>query len=537
MARIEKTVFISYRRKDQYAGLAVYQDLTSKGYDVFLDYTSIPSGDFEQNIVSNIRARAHFVLILTPTALDRCSESGDWLRREVETAIDEKRNVIPLFFDGFNFDLPTAVEKLTGKLALLNRYNGLDVPSGYFMEAMERLRSRYLNVPLTVVLHPIPTEVKEVVKGEQIAADKALEQKKDIIEDLIKPAEDKLGHGTIEIDNQRVTEAQENIKKKLSHQSKTLETVTERPQGQNAQLANGQGILKKPDVPKKGLDSTIIAALIGAIGTIIVAMFSVFEDRLFTPAPVPTPIIPTATLTLTATSTFTPVPTDTVPPGEPTSTPAPPTDTPEPTLTFTAIPPVAIGNDWTQGCISSLWVPYPPVAVTINNGCLKEPVHVFAADNGALSFLDEQRGQIPVEHFGLFAPLPEKGTVTLKVRLKDLENVDLWIGVFSQPDIKSNGLLLTIPAGDVDKRVIVQKGIPNYQTIFSTSALIDQGNGYSFTFIFDTLSATGKLNPFVLTTNPASIPVTPKWLYLGYKSLGGYHRVEGKFFDFVITSD
>ena len=87
MARPEKTVFISYRRKDISWALLVYKYLTAKGYDVFFDYTSIPSGDFEQIIVGNIKARAHFVLILTPTALDRCNEPGDWLRREIETAI------------------------------------------------------------------------------------------------------------------------------------------------------------------------------------------------------------------------------------------------------------------------------------------------------------------------------------------------------------------------------------------------------------------------------------------------------------------
>lgn len=535
MARIEKTVFISYRRKDQYAGLAVYQDLTSRGYDVFLDYTSIPSGDFEQNIVSNIRARAHFILILTPTALDRCSEAGDWLRREVETAIDEKRNIIPLFFDGFNFNSPAVVEKLTGKLALLSRYNGLDVPSGYFMEAMERLRSRYLNVPLTVVLHPMPTEVKEVVKGEQIAADKALEQKKDVIEELIKPAEDKPEHGTSEINLQQVKEAQGNIKKELPHQSGILETATGRPLDQNAQISNEQRILKKPDVPKKGLDSTIIAALIGAIGTVAVALITIFANKQPS-VQQPTPVSPTTVL-ITETIIPTASRTDIVPTIEPTSTPVPSTDTPEPTATFTVVPPVALGEDWKQGCISSSWIPYPSIAVTARNGCLSEPVHGFAADSGVLSFLDEQSGPIPVEYYGLFAPLPEKGTVTFKVRLKDLENVDLWMGVFPQPDIKSNGLLITIPAGDVERRVIVQKEVLHYQTIFSTRDLIDQGDGHSFTFIFDTLSATGKLNPFVLTTSPASIPVNPKWLYLGYKSLGGYHRVEGVFFNFVITSD
>lgn len=191
MARIEKTVFISYRRKDISWALAVYQYLTSQKYDVFFDFSSLSSGDFEQVIVSNIRARAHFILILTPTALDRCNQLGDWLRREIEIAIDEKRNIIPLFFDGFNFGSPTVAKMLTGKLANINRYNGLEVPPGYFMEAMERLRSRYINVPLNAVLHPITTEVRKVVIEEQFAADKALEQKKVVIDELVRSAEEK----------------------------------------------------------------------------------------------------------------------------------------------------------------------------------------------------------------------------------------------------------------------------------------------------------------------------------------------------------
>jgi formylglycine-generating enzyme required for sulfatase activity len=178
MARIEKTVFISYRRKDISWALAVYQDLTHQGYDVFFDYTSIPSGDFEQIIISNIKARAHFVLILTPTTLDRCSQTGDWLRREIEIAIDEKRNIIPLFFNGFNFGADNVSEKLTGKLKKVSQYNGMNVYQDFFSEAMTRLRTKFLNVPLTAVLHPVSAEVQEVVLEEQRAANKAAEQAK-----------------------------------------------------------------------------------------------------------------------------------------------------------------------------------------------------------------------------------------------------------------------------------------------------------------------------------------------------------------------
>jgi hypothetical protein len=46
MPRIEKTVFISYRRTNFPWALAIFHELTSHGYDVFLDYNGIASGDF-----------------------------------------------------------------------------------------------------------------------------------------------------------------------------------------------------------------------------------------------------------------------------------------------------------------------------------------------------------------------------------------------------------------------------------------------------------------------------------------------------------
>ena len=160
MARIEKTIFISYRRTDVYTALAVYENLKNQGYDVFFDYRSISSGDFEQIITSNIRARAHFLIILTPTAFDRLNEPGDWLRREIEIAIDEKRNIVPLFFKEFRLGTPSVSEKLTGKLKNLSRYNGLNVHEDYFDEAMQRVRVQFLSKPLNTVLHPVLTKCK-----------------------------------------------------------------------------------------------------------------------------------------------------------------------------------------------------------------------------------------------------------------------------------------------------------------------------------------------------------------------------------------
>ena len=62
MARVEKTVFISYRRTNFAWAQAIYQDLTHHDYDVFFDFTGIASGDFERVILENVR---------TPSALSR----------------------------------------------------------------------------------------------------------------------------------------------------------------------------------------------------------------------------------------------------------------------------------------------------------------------------------------------------------------------------------------------------------------------------------------------------------------------------------
>jgi Tfp pilus assembly protein PilF len=173
MGRIEKTVFISYRRTNFPWALAIYQDLTQHGFDVFFDYNSLPAGDFETVILENVRTRAHFLVMLTPSALERCSEPGDWLRREIETALDEKRNIVPLMLEGFSFSTPAIATQLTGRLAVLQKYEAVGVPAEYVFAAMEKLRTRFLNVPLGAVSHPASTPALEAAKEQQVAASAA----------------------------------------------------------------------------------------------------------------------------------------------------------------------------------------------------------------------------------------------------------------------------------------------------------------------------------------------------------------------------
>ncbi|MFW5749010.1 MAG: toll/interleukin-1 receptor domain-containing protein, partial [Chloroflexota bacterium] len=157
MQQPEKSVFISYRRTSGALALLVYQHLTQNDYNVFLDNKAIGAGSFERVILSQIEARPHFVLILTPSALERCTSPEDWLRREIEHAIAKGRNIVPLMFEKFTYEDNTAY--LTGQLAQLPRYNSLPVPSvsdpDYFNTTMTKLREQFLNKLPDAVLRPI----------------------------------------------------------------------------------------------------------------------------------------------------------------------------------------------------------------------------------------------------------------------------------------------------------------------------------------------------------------------------------------------
>jgi tetratricopeptide (TPR) repeat protein len=176
MSRIEKTVFICYRRTNAAWALLIYKALRSEGYDVFIDYTGIASGAFETVITENIQSRAHFLVLLTPSSLENASMSSkDWMRFETQVALDCKRNVVPVTLEGFKFDEPSLTDKITGEFAQLKHYNALSVPDdiSYFDFAMSRLRDDFLNVELDAVSHPPSPELTEIVTSSQTAADNA----------------------------------------------------------------------------------------------------------------------------------------------------------------------------------------------------------------------------------------------------------------------------------------------------------------------------------------------------------------------------
>jgi len=154
MARIPKTVFISYRRTNQAHAIKIYQLLQESGYDPFLDIKDLGAGAWRVLIQREIQKRAHFMLLLTPSAVERFAQPNDVMRFEIETALDNKRNLVPLMFDGFSYSDPRIHDYLTGKLAILSEYNAYPINWRRLKKDIQELIDRFMSVHPDDVIHP-----------------------------------------------------------------------------------------------------------------------------------------------------------------------------------------------------------------------------------------------------------------------------------------------------------------------------------------------------------------------------------------------
>jgi tetratricopeptide (TPR) repeat protein len=139
------TVFISYRREpDIWPARMIRNYLVAHSWDVFLDTESIDSGRFETVILNEIGAREHFLVIVSAAWLASASEPASWCRRELERAIEFKKNIVPVLINGIAF---ASEEYNRPALAKLAQLNSLALYADYFDEGMLRLRERFLTQP------------------------------------------------------------------------------------------------------------------------------------------------------------------------------------------------------------------------------------------------------------------------------------------------------------------------------------------------------------------------------------------------------
>ncbi|XP_011564296.2 NAD(+) hydrolase sarm1 isoform X3 [Plutella xylostella] len=134
-------VFVSYRRSNgsQLASLLKVH-LQLKGFSVFIDVERLEAGKFDNNLLQSIRQAKHFLLVCTPSALDRCKhdvDQKDWVHREIVAALNSQCNIVPILD---NFDWPEP-EELPEDMRAVCHFNGVRWIHDYQDACVEKLES------------------------------------------------------------------------------------------------------------------------------------------------------------------------------------------------------------------------------------------------------------------------------------------------------------------------------------------------------------------------------------------------------------
>jgi len=137
-------IFISYRREDGYAHAKLLHDrLVAANYRVFFDMEQMRSGQFNKQLYRHIQGCTDFVLVLSPNSLQRCRDRRDWVRLEIEHALKQKKNIIPVCLVGFDWrrqDLPSSIRPL-------QMHHGITIMPEYYDAGVEKLKGSLLAQP------------------------------------------------------------------------------------------------------------------------------------------------------------------------------------------------------------------------------------------------------------------------------------------------------------------------------------------------------------------------------------------------------
>ena len=136
-------IFISYRRESFNQANLICTRLKALGYRVFIDVEALNSGKFNEQLLAVIKNCKDFIVVLPPSALDRCVNTDDWVRREVMCAMENKKNIIPIMLAGFEWPnpMPEGMEELCMYQSLA------PMPDVYFDMQIQKLQGYLKSKP------------------------------------------------------------------------------------------------------------------------------------------------------------------------------------------------------------------------------------------------------------------------------------------------------------------------------------------------------------------------------------------------------
>lgn len=139
-AQPETTAFLSHRRREGHAyARLIKANFEMRGHRAFLDIDEkAPTPRFDERLLHALARARSFVLVLTPGALDRCVNEGDWLRREIRHAIGLRKNIVPVMMPEFKWP---RVDELPEDIRPITLCEGLSYSHEYFAAFIDMLVS------------------------------------------------------------------------------------------------------------------------------------------------------------------------------------------------------------------------------------------------------------------------------------------------------------------------------------------------------------------------------------------------------------
>ena len=164
MDKVDQRVFLAFGRNHLYTARAIFRELILNDFFPFLNDPIVYPLYNQDFIESQILARTHFIILLSPSVLDYVSSIPNNFFAEIVFALDHKRNFIVMIFEGNSIDLDrisdlrvreelascdpilinphsfeTTIETLSSKLSQPVSLNIQPTPKGFQAELSERL--------------------------------------------------------------------------------------------------------------------------------------------------------------------------------------------------------------------------------------------------------------------------------------------------------------------------------------------------------------------------------------------------------------
>jgi formylglycine-generating enzyme required for sulfatase activity len=128
-------LFISYSHHDQAYVRALENDLRQHGFGVWIDERIDYGERWFRTVVQALRASAACLVVMTPQA-----EQSEWVEREVQLALQEKKPIFPLLLDGRGLPILITVQHADVR-------DGSMPPQGFYERLAQAVHGREEAVP------------------------------------------------------------------------------------------------------------------------------------------------------------------------------------------------------------------------------------------------------------------------------------------------------------------------------------------------------------------------------------------------------